>query len=61
MIQESHLSELEHIKLKKESVGQQYSSSYEYGRKRGVVILFSKSVCFCHEKTFSDKEGRYVM
>lgn len=61
MLQETHLTEKEHMKLRREWVDQQYSSSYQNGRKRGVVILFNRSVYFCHEKTFSDKEGRYLM
>lgn len=61
MIQETHLSDREHMKLRREWVDQQYSSSFGNGRKRGVAILFNKSVYFCHEKTFADKEGRYVM
>lgn len=61
MIQETHLSHKEHAKLRQEWVDQQYSSSSEGRRKRGVAILVNKSVYFCHNKTFSDKEGRYVM
>lgn len=61
MIQETHLSAKEHVKLRREWVDQQYSSSFEGGRKRGVAILLNKSIYFCHKKTFSDKEGRYVM
>lgn len=61
MLQETHLSEKEHVKLRREWIDQQYSSSFQNGRKRGVVILFNKSVYFSHEKTFTDKEGWYVM
>lgn len=61
MLQETHLSEKEHLKLRREWVDQQYSSSYHNGRKRGVTIIFNKSIYFSHEKKFCDKEGRYVM
>lgn len=59
MIQETHLSESEHNKLKREWVDQVYSSSF--GKKRGVAILVNKSVYFAHVETLTDKEGRYVM
>lgn len=42
MLQETHLSDKEHMKLRREWVDQQYSSSDQSGRKRGVAILFSK-------------------
>jgi len=61
MLQEMHLSDKEHMKLRREWVDQQYSSSHQTGRKRGVAILFNKSVYFCHEKTFSDKEGGFLV
>lgn len=61
MLQETHLSEKEHRKLRREWVEQQYSSTYQDGRKRGVAILVSRSTYFHHEKTFADREGRYVM
>ena len=61
MIQETHLSEIEHQKLKREWVDQVYSSSFERGRKRGVAILLNKSVYFNHTQTVNDKEGRYIM
>lgn len=61
MLQETHLSEKEHVKLRREWVDQQYNSSYQNGRKRGLSILFSKTIYFCHERSFSDKERRYLM
>lgn len=59
MIQETHLSENEHLKLKREWVDQVYASSYR--RKRGVAILVNKNVYFNHKETYTDREGRYVM
>ena len=61
MLQETHLSEKEHLKLKRDWVDQIYSASFKNGRKRGVAILMSKAVYFIHEKTIEDQEGRYVM
>lgn len=54
LIQEMHLSQAEHIKLKREWVDQVYSASCGSKKKRGVAILFSKSVYY-------NNVGRYVM
>ena len=61
LIQETHLSDKEHLKLKREWVDQVYSASYKNGKKRGVAILFHKSVYFQKEELFQDDEGRIVM
>lgn len=58
MIQETHLSESEHLKLKREWVDQVYSSSF--GKKRGVAILVNKTFYFTHVETLTDKEGWHV-
>lgn len=50
MSQETHLSDKKHLKLKREWVDQVFSASYGGGRKRGVTILFSKSVYFTDDK-----------
>lgn len=61
MLQETHLSEKEYLKLKREWVDLVFSSSFERGRKRGVAILFNKSVYFNHTETVRDKNGRNVL
>lgn len=60
MLQETHLSEAEHLKLKRDWVEQIYSASHGGGRKRGVAILFRRNVFFSCEKVLKDKEGRYI-
>lgn len=60
-LQETHLNEDEHVKLKRMGFTRMFSSSYKSGRRRGVVILISSKLNF--EKTFElkDKEGRYIL
>lgn len=59
LLQETHLTESEHTKLRREWVNLVYSASN--GKKRGVAILISKNLPFCTEKVVKDKMGRYVM
>lgn len=61
MLQETHLSDGEHLELKREWVDQVFRASYGGERKRGVAILVSKAVYFTDEKLIKDKNGRYVM
>lgn len=61
LIQETHLSQTEHLRLKREWVDQVYGASCGSKKKRGVAILFHKSVYYSNEKIFQDDEGRYVM
>lgn len=60
LLQETHLSNLEHEKLVRWRFNQ-YSSSYRQGSKRGVVILISKKLNFecIYEK--KDLDGRFVL
>lgn len=60
-IQETHLLTSEHTKLKWEWVEVVCSSSCSLGKKRGVAILFNKSIYFNTTKEIVDDEGRYVL
>lgn len=59
LLQETHLTDTEHNKLRREWVNLVYSASN--GKTRGVAILISKTLPFCTEKVIKDKIGRYVM
>lgn len=50
LLKEIHLSDKEHLKLKREWVDLVFSTFYGKGRKRGVAILISKSVYFTEER-----------
>lgn len=60
LLQETHLDDKEHEKLKREWVGQVYYSSFSTS-KRGVAILINKSTPFTLEKCVKDNQGRYVL
>lgn len=59
LLQETHLSENEHKKLRREWVNQVFHTSY--GKRRGVAILINKSIPFSAEKVIKDDMGRYIM
>lgn len=61
LLQETHLNEKEHAKLKRDWVGQEFSASFENHKKRGVTILCHKSVCLAPEKVLQDKTGRRII
>ena len=60
MLQETHLTKEETLKLKQHWVGQIFFSP---GTKasRGVCILISETILFTALEVFSDKEGRWVI
>lgn len=60
LIQETHLSDLEHVKLRRDWVGQVFYSSFN-SKSRGVAILLHKRLPFTLEKCIKDNEGRYVI
>ena len=59
MLQETHLTEEETKKLKRDWVGQVFGSSFK--KRRGAAILIKQGVHFVAEEVRSDKSGRYVM
>lgn len=60
-LQETHLSQLEHDKLRRYGYRNLYHSSFRGGSRRGVVTLISNPTQFDLEKEFKDKEGRYIV
>lgn len=60
LLQETHLTDSEHLKLKRDWVGQIYYSSFN-SKSRGVAILIHKHLQFTLEKVMQDTEGRYVV
>lgn len=59
-LQETHLSNEEHKKLKRDWVGQVYFSSYT-SNKRGTAILIHKNLPFIIKEEHYDQEARYVL
>lgn len=59
-LQETHLSDTEHAKLKGMGFKYQFSSSYANGHRRGVAILISNKICFESLFEKKDTERRYV-
>lgn len=60
LLQETHLSDVEHLKLKREWVGQVYFSSFS-SSKRGVAILIHKNTPFVLTKCIKVDQGRFVI
>lgn len=60
-IQESPLSDSEHMKLKRSWTSQLYFSSHSSGRRQGVAILLHSSLQFCLHSIIADKEGRFIL
>uniref|UniRef100_A0A3B1J8B1 Reverse transcriptase domain-containing protein n=1 Tax=Astyanax mexicanus TaxID=7994 RepID=A0A3B1J8B1_ASTMX len=60
-LQETHLSDLEHEKLKRMGFSKVFFSSYKTGSRRGVAILVSQQVPFELISSTKDKEGRFIL
>ena len=60
-LQETHLPDLEHEKLKRSWADKIYYSSHKSGRKRGVSILVHRSVNFTATASHKDTEGRFIL
>lgn len=59
LLQETHLSPQEHLKLKRDWVSQVFSSSFT-SKSRGVAVLIHKHLPLTVDQTICDKSGRYV-
>uniref|UniRef100_A0A3P9IZ02 Endonuclease/exonuclease/phosphatase domain-containing protein n=1 Tax=Oryzias latipes TaxID=8090 RepID=A0A3P9IZ02_ORYLA len=60
MLQETHLSDTEHVKLRRSWVGQVFYSSFN-SKSRGVAILLHRILPFTFEKELKDSQGRYIL
>lgn len=60
MIQETHLNQIEHEKLRRMGFSKAFSSSYKTGHRRGVATLISHKIPFELISENKDKEGRYL-
>lgn len=60
-LQETHLTDKEHPKLKKMGFTNLFFSSYKSGRRRGVAILISSKLNFEKVSEMGDKEGRFIL
>uniref|UniRef100_A0A3Q1EB90 exodeoxyribonuclease III n=1 Tax=Acanthochromis polyacanthus TaxID=80966 RepID=A0A3Q1EB90_9TELE len=60
LLQETHLSDLENIKLRRGWVGQVFYSSFS-SLSRGIAILIHKKLPFTLEEVIKDDGGRYVI
>lgn len=60
-LQETHLTQREHVKLKRKGYNQIFASSYKKGHRRGVAILVSGKISFEKLYEINDKEGRFIL
>lgn len=60
LLQETHMSQNEHAKLKRMGFRYVFSSSDKSSHKRGVATLISNTVNYEHISDTTDEEGRFV-
>ena len=60
LLQETHLDDVEHLKLRQGGVEQVFFTSFT-SRSRGVAILVRKNLPFSIIECVKDKDGRYVI
>lgn len=60
LLQETHMNQAEHLRLKRKGFKYVFSSSDKHKHKRGVAILISSSLNFEHISETCDDEGRFV-
>lgn len=59
-LQETHLTEDEHAKLRRARFKHLFYSSYKSEHRRGSAILISSQVQYEHISEIKDKEGRLL-
>ena len=60
-LQETHMTGLEHEKLRRQGFKYVFASSNGLRHTRGVAIMISGKIMYDHISTIKDKEGRFVM
>lgn len=60
-LQETHLTDKEHLKLKRMGFTKLFFSSYKSGHRRGVATLISSKLNFEKVSELGDKEGRFIL
>lgn len=60
-LQDTHLTDKEHVKLKRMGFTNLFFSSYKSGHRRGVAILISSKLNFEKVSEMGDKEGRFIL
>uniref|UniRef100_A0A8C6K9K2 exodeoxyribonuclease III n=1 Tax=Nothobranchius furzeri TaxID=105023 RepID=A0A8C6K9K2_NOTFU len=60
LLQETHLTDSEHLKLKRDWVGQISSSSFD-SKSRGVALLIHKNLPFTLNAIVRDTDGRFIL
>lgn len=60
LLQETRLSDTEHLKLKRDWAGKIYFSSHSQNKK-GTAILINKNLPFILEHEEKDSEGRFIL
>lgn len=60
-LQETHLSDVEHEKLRRSWADKTFYSSHPSGRKKGVSILIHRHVNFLKTSEYQDTQGRYIV
>ncbi|XP_062396829.1 LINE-1 retrotransposable element ORF2 protein isoform X1 [Sardina pilchardus] len=60
-LQETHMTEIDHQKLKRYGFKHVFSSSNGFKHNRGVAILISGRVTYEHLSIIKDREGRFIL
>lgn len=60
LLQETHMNQADHLRLKKKGFKYVFSSSVKSEHKRGVATLISGTLNYEHISELCDEEGRFV-